>query len=148
MEPTPSEVFVYGTLLPGQVNYQHIASMVSSSSTAKTRGRLFHLPYGYPAMQATGEGWVRGELLSFKVPVERALEVCDVIEGYMPEDEEASLFIRVVRPVEPESSKARHAWCYCLAPEWEKALLKIGREIDDGDWLAFIHRRARQKPSG
>lgn len=148
MEPGPSEVFVYGTLLPGQVNYEHIASLVSGSSAARTRGRLFHLPYGYPAMQATGAGWVRGELLSFKVPVEEALEVCDEIEGYMPEDEEASLFIRVVRPVEPKSSQARKAWCYCLSPEWEKALLKIGREIDDGDWLAFVRSSVDGHPDG
>lgn len=140
-EPIPQEIFVYGTLLPGQANHRWIASLIAGRMTARTRGRLFHLPFGYPAMVESATGWVRGELLSFNNPVEEALEVCDQIEGYMPGDEVSSLFVRVVRQVEPAGAAPCHAWCYCLAPQRVEKFTLLGQEIDDGDWLAFVSRR-------
>jgi gamma-glutamylcyclotransferase (GGCT)/AIG2-like uncharacterized protein YtfP len=92
-------------------------------------------------MVESDTGWVQGELLSFNNPVEEALEVCDQIEGYVQGDEASSLFVRVVRQVEPADADPRHAWCYCLAPQRVKKFTLLGQEIDDGDWLAFVSRR-------
>jgi gamma-glutamylcyclotransferase (GGCT)/AIG2-like uncharacterized protein YtfP len=135
---TPQEIFVYGTLLPGQENFQTIAHIVSEWQAARTRGRLFHLDFGYPAMMESDSGWVYGVLLSFKVRVEEALEVCDMVEGYNTEDVVSSLYYRVVKPVEPTEAEPRQAWCYCWARERQEVLSHFGREVTGGDWLAFL----------
>lgn len=145
MRSQPEELFVYGTLLPGQKNFRHIASLVSGHEVAKVRGRLYYIPWGFPALVESDEaGWVCGALLRFGCPVGEALEVCDHIEGYRPEDEKGSLFIRVVKKVVPEKGEPRQAWCYCLSPYWRPRLLKIAEEIVGGDWLAFCKERDRR----
>lgn len=135
--PGPDALFVYGTLLPGQKYFHRIAPMVAGQQAGRTRGRLFHLPEGYPAMVEAETGWVRGELLRFNGPMDKVLEACDRIEGYQPDNEAASLFIRVIRSVEPDDGVALEAWCYCLAPAQREALLGMGQEVAGGDWLAF-----------
>lgn len=58
-------VFVYGTLKPGENNYQiYCAGKVLAEQRAITFGRLFSLPAGYPAM-TPGDCPVHGFLLSF-----------------------------------------------------------------------------------
>ncbi len=140
----PEEIFVYGTLLPGQERFRLIAQMVAGRQAARTRGRLLHLPEGYPALMEAEEGWVQGELLRFNEPIEKVLDVCDRIEGYQPDDEEASLFIRVVKQVEPEGGSPKEAWCYSAGPAMREKSLREGQEVDDGDWLAFRKRRSGQ----
>jgi gamma-glutamylcyclotransferase (GGCT)/AIG2-like uncharacterized protein YtfP len=46
----PLAVFVYGTLKRGQVNHPLFCSGAAAIEPAVTRGRLFHLPAGYPAL--------------------------------------------------------------------------------------------------
>jgi gamma-glutamylcyclotransferase (GGCT)/AIG2-like uncharacterized protein YtfP len=59
------KVFVYGTLKPGESNYQrYCAGLVVESQRAIALGQLFALPCGYPAM-TLGDGLVQGYLLSF-----------------------------------------------------------------------------------
>ncbi len=59
------QVFVYGTLKPGERNYQrYCAGKVVEAQRAFTLGRLFALPMGYPAM-TTGADIVHGYLLTF-----------------------------------------------------------------------------------
>ncbi len=140
----PKEIFVYGTLLPGQERFRLIAQMVAGREAARTRGRLLHLPEGYPALMETEEGWVQGELLQFNEPIEKVLDVCDRIEGYQPDDEESSLFIRVAKQVEPEGRASKEAWCYIVSPALREKSLREGQEVDDGDWLAFRKRRSGQ----
>ena len=138
----PEELFVYGTLLPGQANFRRIAPMVSGWRLARTCGRLIYLPFGYPALVEAEASWVRGSLLSFKVPTEEVLEVCDQIEGYRPECPAENLYVRIIKTVEPLGEEPRQAWCYRLASEGEGgALVQMGREIPGGDWLAFRRRR-------
>ncbi len=142
--PGPDAVFVYGTLLPGEANFRWIAPMVAGRQAGRTRGRLFHLSLGYPALVESETGWVRGELLRFNQPMEKVLEVCDRIEGYQPWNETASLFVRVVRQVEPHEGASVEAWCYSLSPAKHEALLHQGQEIIGGDWLAFRRQQGSQ----
>ena len=144
--PGPDAVFVYGTLLPGEANFRWIAPMVAGRQAVRTRGRLFYLPLGYPALVESETDWVRGELLRFSEPMEKVLEVCDRIEGYQPGNEAASLFVRVVKQVEPHEGVSVEAWCYCLGPAKREALLRQGQEVIGGDWLAF--RRQQSAPGG
>jgi gamma-glutamylcyclotransferase (GGCT)/AIG2-like uncharacterized protein YtfP len=75
-------VFVYGTLKPGEANYQkYCAGKVLNAKRAVTIGKLFALPMGYPAM-TSGEDQVHGYLLSFSDP--EVLSALDYLEDYQP----------------------------------------------------------------
>ena len=74
--------FVYGTLKPGEVNYNlYCTGKVVEAKRAIAFGQLFHLPLGYPAM-IPGEGLVQGFLLTFVDPA--ILRVLDELEDYDP----------------------------------------------------------------
>ncbi|OKH39136.1 hypothetical protein NIES2119_08405 [[Phormidium ambiguum] IAM M-71] len=74
------EVFVYGTLKPGEANYQYYCGgKVVAATRATVKGLLFGLPVGYPAM-ILGEGVVQGYLLTFNKP--NILRNLDILEGY------------------------------------------------------------------
>jgi gamma-glutamylcyclotransferase (GGCT)/AIG2-like uncharacterized protein YtfP len=75
-------VFVYGTLKPGESNYQrYCAPTVLEAKRAIALGQLFALPLGYPAI-TLGENQVQGFLLSF--PNETVLRYLDWLEDYNP----------------------------------------------------------------
>jgi gamma-glutamylcyclotransferase (GGCT)/AIG2-like uncharacterized protein YtfP len=42
-------VFVYGTLMPGQVNHPRFCHGARDAGPATLRGHIYHLPAGYPA---------------------------------------------------------------------------------------------------
>lgn len=76
-------VFVYGTLKPGEANYDYLQGKTFSVCDALTRGYLYHLPtLGYPAL-IPGEGTVYGCLLHFMDT--EVLAHLDVLEGYAPD---------------------------------------------------------------
>ena len=142
--PKPRGIFVYGTLLPGEANFRWIASLVAGRQPARSRGRLLHLPFGYPILLDDDTGWVRGELLSFNGALEEALAVCDEVEGFEPDEEVSGHFVRVVKLVEPLGSEPREAWCYCAAPAWRDEMMRLGQVVEEGDWAAFRKRRHRR----
>ncbi len=77
------KVFVYGTLKPGESNYQRFcAGKVVEEKRAIAQGHLFALPFGYPAM-TPGDGRVQGYLLTFADP--EVLDALDRLEDYRPE---------------------------------------------------------------
>ncbi|MBW4609100.1 MAG: gamma-glutamylcyclotransferase [Hassallia sp. WJT32-NPBG1] len=76
------KVFVYGTLKPGEVNYQrYCALQVVDAKKAYTFGKLFALPMGYPAM-TLGDSLVYGYLLTFADA--KVLNNLDILEDYQP----------------------------------------------------------------
>lgn len=76
------KVFVYGTLKPGESNYERLcASKVVAAQRAIAIGQLFALPSGYPAMTA-GDAPVQGFLLTFTDP--GILSGLDELEDYHP----------------------------------------------------------------
>ena len=76
------KVFVYGTLKPGEVNYNlYCAGKVVEAKKAIAFGELFDLPLGYPAM-IPGKNPVQGFLLTFADP--SMLRVLDALEDYDP----------------------------------------------------------------
>lgn len=55
LNETPTEsprvsLFVYGTLKRGQRNHEHFCRGVLAAGEATVRGRLYDLPYGFPAL--------------------------------------------------------------------------------------------------
>lgn len=83
-------LFVYGTLLEGQANAGVLGPL--RRHRARTRGRLWRLPAGYPALEPIDDAWVEGELLHLP---EARLRVVDLLEGV-----QEGLYRRDVRPVE------------------------------------------------
>jgi gamma-glutamylcyclotransferase (GGCT)/AIG2-like uncharacterized protein YtfP len=74
-------VFVYGTLKPGEKNYSVCARSVVTSQPAIAEGRLYALPFGYPAMTLEA-GTVYGVVLSFADVT--ILEILDAFERHDP----------------------------------------------------------------
>jgi len=102
-DPAPS-LFVYGTLMSGHSR----AGMVPTSARqpAKTRGRLFRLPAGYPALVTGGEAWVYGEIV--EIDDARLLALLDHYEGT-----DEGLFRRVRLPV-VLGLRSQVAWTYVM----------------------------------
>ena len=75
-------VFVYGTLKPGERNYPHYcADKTIQETKAYTWGQLYHLSLGYPAM-TEGDNKIEGYLLTFADT--NILTSLDELEDYQP----------------------------------------------------------------
>jgi len=76
------KIFVYGTLKPGECNYQrYCEGKVVDAYPAIARGELFALPVGYPAMTEGVEN-VYGFVLTFSNNA--ILAALDELEDYHP----------------------------------------------------------------
>ena len=71
-------LFVYGTLKPGQSNFSRVEGFVVNHQPATARGILIDLK-AFPAF-IHGEGIVRGVLLTMQP---QALTITDRIEGFV-----------------------------------------------------------------
>lgn len=79
-QPSVIQVFVYGTLKPGESNYKNYCQgKTIAEIRAYTIGELYHLAPGYPAI-TKGNSKVEGYLLSFAD--ETILQSLDILEGY------------------------------------------------------------------
>lgn len=76
-------VFVYGTLKPGECNYQrYCQGRVINQRPALAYGELYALSLGYPGM-VVGTGIVQGVILSFTDP--NIFLDLDQLEDYQPQ---------------------------------------------------------------
>jgi gamma-glutamylcyclotransferase (GGCT)/AIG2-like uncharacterized protein YtfP len=99
---------------------------------AWTTGRLYALPYGFPAMVPADYGRVIGELLTFPDPV-AALRRLDQLEGFRPQGPRH--YDRIVLEARPLAGGAPvRAWCYVYTPEQLAALNGRAREVARGAW--------------
>ncbi len=137
--PAQLTLFFYGTLKRGHANYNLFCRGYSRVEEATARGRLYHLPSGYPALvvprediYATGTAdpihdaseqqrldragvhrsdgaLVFGELFTFDDPEER-LAALDRLEGFDPG--RSSLYRRVLIPAEMSGGASVLTWAY------------------------------------
>lgn len=135
-------MFFYGTLKRGHRNHDAFCRGARFVDEATLRGRLYDLPYGYPALtvpsedvlavgtadpagdttvqRRLGPGEARlmdgprvfGELFAFDDPVAR-LPALDRLEGFDPEDR-SSPYRRVLMPVETARNDGVLAWAYVV----------------------------------
>ncbi len=134
-------VFVYGTLKPGESNYQeYCGDRLLSAIPALIPGQLFVLPAGYPALlwEETAS-WVQGYLLTFVTP--EALDALDQLEEYQehgsPED---NLYQRRLLEVFADleasppalATTLGMAWVYVM--ELEKIRQLGGEFLPQGYW--------------
>jgi gamma-glutamylcyclotransferase (GGCT)/AIG2-like uncharacterized protein YtfP len=134
-------MFFYGTLKRGHANHDLYCRRYLHALEATVRGRLYHLPSGYPALVVPegdfravgttdplgdastqlrlGRGGVNrqdgtlvsGELLTFDDPGER-LPALDRLEGFVPAGQ--SLYRRVLIPAETSGGDGVLAWAYVI----------------------------------
>ncbi len=146
------DVFVYGTLKRGERNHDRFCSGALRVSDATIRGRLYDLPFGFPALVVPAENilaigttdyladaekqratvseakssdpdTVYGELFTFDDALDR-LPTLDGLEGFRPG--ESNLYRRVLIPVHADSG-TQLAWAYAM----EKP---SGEHLPDGRW--------------
>jgi len=109
MSEIVSNVFVYGTLMPGESNYRQIEDFVIDYKPGTIDGVLVDLG-AYPAL-VPGEGYVKGIMLRVK---QEALEITDRIEGYH-RDRDRCLYLREEVAVRFEDGQEAVAWTYLFA---------------------------------
>lgn len=130
--PKLLKVFVYGTLKPGESNYQrYCAAKVLEAKRAIALGQLFALPFGYPAM-TPGESPVQGFLLSFSdSTVLRHLDWLEDYDSHRPteQNEYNRLTIEIFNPAFVSLGRA---WVYLMTPEQVHAY--GGVLLPDGWW--------------
>lgn len=126
------KVFVYGTLKPGEPNYQQFcADYVVAAQEAIAVGQLFDLPLGYPAM-TPGHLKVYGVLLSFANP--EILQQLDWLEDYDPQRAiaENEYYRQRIEVYDTFLAPLGNAWTYLMALEQVRAF--GGILLPDGWW--------------
>lgn len=114
-------VFVYGTLKPGEANYQQFcADYVMAAQQAIALGQLFNLPLGYPAM-TPGSFKVYGVLLSFANP--EILPQLDWLEDYEPQRAiaENEYYRQQIEVYDTSLAPLGTAWTYLMTLEKVRA---------------------------
>jgi len=132
-----TKVFVYGTLKPGEANYQiYCAGKVLSAKRAIALGQLFALPLGYPAM-TLGSSPVQGYLLSFANS--EILSHLDWLEGYDPQRPtiENEYNRQEIETFSTDFAWLGLAWTYLMTLEQVHCF--GGVLVSDGWWSAFTH---------
>lgn len=125
-------LFVYGTLQPGEENYdRYCKKWVTQVQAATVRGRLFDLPLGYPALTA-GDNLVHGFLLSFGDPA--VLALLDDLEDYDPDrSPNQNEYLRVrTQALSPAGQRLGQVWIYQMQPE--RVAHARGLWLPDGKW--------------
>ena len=128
--------FVYGTLLPGQVNHDlFLRGCTGAEEPARLNGAVLYDGPGYPYAVEEQGGVVYGELVTaLPKTYEELLVALDRLEEYAPGDPR-NLYERVEREVVREGGDtAVRAWVYVAAPAVAARLRVRGKLIESGDW--------------
>ncbi|ERT06564.1 AIG2-like family protein [Lyngbya aestuarii BL J] len=136
-------IFVYGTLKPGECNYQrYCARRVVQERLAIAEGKLFNLSLGYPGM-TEGICWVSGVVLSFPDP--SIFEDLDCLEDYQPHrpPEQNEYQRQEIQTYTPDKHPLEVAWVYRMNPA--KIQQYQGVYLPGGNWSSQIQNRRSSK---
>lgn len=126
------KVFVYGTLKPGERNYQFYCAQAVEVVEAIAYGKLYDLPMGYPAAVFTESYFVRGYLLAFSQIA--VLQSLDQLEDYYPSrPKNQNLYQRHQIEVYNFNNKSLgQAWTYSMSQQ--QIDFYGGVFVSDGWW--------------
>ncbi len=127
-------VFFYGTLMTGFDRRQRAGideRKLVYLGRGYIRAALFDLGI-YPAAVPDPDGRVWGEVYRMLDPGE-VLTMLDNIEGYCPEEPDASLYTRVEIPIVLENGDVESGWAY-----FYNAPLGRAERIASGDYLEHL----------
>lgn len=131
------DVFVYGTLKPGEMNYAaYCGDRPHTAAPAWVWGRLYHLPQqGYPAL-TPGNEKVQGVLLRFSDPT--ILAKLDPLETYKEGRSPAlNEYQRQRQPIfDPSGASLGEAWIYVM--ELNRAIAYGGIWLPSGQWSGGV----------
>jgi gamma-glutamylcyclotransferase (GGCT)/AIG2-like uncharacterized protein YtfP len=129
-------VFFYGTLMTGFDRRRRagIDPLLSWVGRGRIQAALFDLGI-YPAAVPDPDGSVWGEVYRTD-DLERVLAGLDEIEGYCPDQPEASLYVREEVPVVYEDGAIDTVWVY-----FYNAPLGRAERIRSGDYLEHLKVR-------
>ncbi len=125
-------VFVYGTLKPGECNYQRYChGRVIAQRPAFAQGKLYALSLGYPGM-VTGTGIVQGVILSFSDP--NIFLDLDQLEDYQPQrpPEENEYQRQKIQVFDLNHQPLGLVWAYLM--DIQKVQFYSGVLIPNGCW--------------
>ena len=125
---SPTALFVYGTLMPGQRAHDLVAAHVASAQPATTDGWLYAFPAGYPGLLDRPGHRVHGWVLELLRPA----EVLPVLDRYEGDD-----YVRGIRAIALSDDRSIDAWCYRLA---DPALIAGAEPIPSGSWIQYQQR--------
>lgn len=125
---SPSFLAAYGTLMRSVGGPEHLGGADQRIFVAECRfaGLLYDL--GRFPGATPGDGTIHGELFRLRDP--RAWTTIDRYEGYDPDRENASLFVR--RRVALEHPANQTAWVY-----WYNGDVSGHPRVPSGDWAAY-----------
>jgi gamma-glutamylcyclotransferase (GGCT)/AIG2-like uncharacterized protein YtfP len=129
-------VFFYGTLMSGfkRAGRARIDTKLEPQGRGTIQAALFDLGI-YPAAVPASDGVVLGEVYRMLDP-ESVLAALDEIEGFRPDQPEASLYTRVETPVTFDDGRLESAWVY-----FYNAPLGRAQRIESGDYLEHLKVR-------
>ena len=123
--PVIEHLFVYGTLMSGEVRHGELSPYVGSRVNGSMKGVLYDLN-DYPGMKI-GEGLVHGELVKMN-DVESCLNDMDSIEGFYGYESENSLYDRTIVQILTNDG-AKWAWTYVYSGH-----IDVKTRIESGRW--------------
>ena len=127
-------VFFYGTLMTGFDRRQRAGideQKLAYLGRGFIRAALFDLGI-YPAAVPDPDGRVWGEVYRMLTPAD-VLAALDNIEGYCPEEPDASLYTRVEIPIALDTGTTESGWAY-----FYNAPLGRAERIPSGDYLEYL----------
>lgn len=158
VQPEKLPFFFYGTLRPGERNYDHLLKGQTSHEengwwlegaelylhAAGSYGHLkpaemHYQPSGAYPYLVEGTGRVAGHLIELKPELYEALLVeLDWLEGFSENaPAEENEYLRIEREIVHESGARRQAWIYLGAPHAFSRQAPYLTRIESGDWLEW-----------
>lgn len=134
---TENRVFVYGTLKPGEENYQrYCAGKTLNEQQAIALGTLFDLPLGYPAL-TEGNSPIEGVVLTFAES--SILKVLDELEDYQPHrsPQHNEYNREQIEVFTLDRQRLGQVWAYRMSIE--QALKQGGIWLPEGKWTGQPH---------
>lgn len=127
------QLFAYGSLTEGMVHFGRIRDFIKSTRPASTKGAIYQLKVGFPAMVLEGADQIVGQLFELSGS-ELLIQLLDQFYGYNSQDPSKSVYHRESVFVQVGDS-IESAFIYVLNPD----KIPAGAvRIDGGDWQSSL----------